>query len=325
MHAFRRSNRAAIHVSLCATVAILIPSPRAQAEPTYDMARIRAATEARTARIHDCSVLWEQSSLVPKGAISAFRDKNGGMLGPVGGPAFPPEDATLRASGAILARRGAIATTSKRDGFTVNDEFRKDDSQEFRVIRDGVGKWLMRSAGQRDPAPGKVFRAESPGAATEIGAGEAGCLQPLLGAGHLLPGFKLLRVEAGSEGDICVVGDDGGSIEYRLDARREFVPLKKTSRNADGTISVQVDYEGYAPDPGLGWRPGVIRIAESITNGRSDFIIKELNVNKGIPERAFDFEFPRGTVVTDDVESTEYVVGSPQRKARRMTLTVQGD
>ena len=110
-----------------------------------------------------------------------------------------------------------------------------------------------------------------------------------------------------------VQGDikNGPWIVLYVDPAKDFIPVKKEFIAYDGTLLLTYECSNFHQMPNGLWIPYRYSWFDPRMNYGAVYEVKEIRVNEPIDENLFDFDFPLGTIVIDEISDLRYRIEDP--------------
>ena len=108
--------------------------------------------------------------------------------------------------------------------------------------------------------------------------------------------------------EIQIVSDKGPIFKFYVDPTKDFIPSRREFFTNDGTLSRRFQCEEFRMINNL-WIPYRYSWFDPMVNHEVVYEVQEVAVNQPIPSNLLDFEFPEGTIVSDDRIGSTYTVG----------------
>ncbi|MCD6296567.1 MAG: hypothetical protein J7M30_05385, partial [Deltaproteobacteria bacterium] len=106
------------------------------------------------------------------------------------------------------------------------------------------------------------------------------------------------------------IGDSpkGPFLRLYVDTSKGYIPIKQEPLKHDGTLMIRYECSDFHQRNGL-WIPYRYSWFDPKVNFGAVYEVQEVAVNQPIPSNLLDFEFPEGTIVSDDRIGSTYTVG----------------
>lgn len=91
-----------------------------------------------------------------------------------------------------------------------------------------------------------------------------------------------------------------------IDASKDFIPIKKEFFKYDGTLLISYECSDFRQDKHGFWAPYQYSWSDSNVGFSTKYDVEEVVINEPVSEDVFNFTFPDGTVVIDEIANLKY-------------------
>jgi hypothetical protein len=125
--------------------------------------------------------------------------------------------------------------------------------------------------------------------------------------------FDMLELEFIPDKEVYILSSPAGGtttgkrlLKFYIDPKKDYIPISQVFLKPDLSIGKVRDLNDLRKTKNGFWIP--YKYSDTYVNFKGIYTVEEVKVNEQIPDSLFDFEFPEGTIVTDNRIGAKYRV-----------------